>query len=445
MSALRALQLICFCAGSLLGISICLAAESGTAKRVLIIHSFGRDFAPYDAMTATFRRELASRAQVPIIFLEAALDAGRTIDAAEEAAFVTYLRARFAHPQAPDLIVTIGPPAGQFALRHRDGLFASMPVILTALDARLVPSSRLKPGDALIATSLDLPRFFETIVRALPETTTMAVIAGDSTLERFWQRELQRESAVLADRVNFVWLYGLSLQQIKEKVAALPPHAVIVYAVFIVDAAGIPHERLDALAEIRVVSRLPDLLPLRERDRQRRRRRALYRPVPRWSGGGTGSLAQPVGGRLRCARADDHHAGNGTTHVRLARAAALEDRRGAPAAGKRESASGPRRCGSEHRAEIVAALTVIVAAGAADRRAALAARPKAPRRARGAQPRRAAHHRARGRAAPAGARVARRRHAATGRARDPGREAGRRRPARRAGRRRTRSATVSSN
>lgn len=233
------------------------AGAERPAKRVLIIHSFGRDFAPYDAMTATFRREIASRATDPVIFLEAALDAGRTIDAAEEAAFVNYLRARFAHPQAPDLIVTIGPPAGQFALRHRDRLFTSTPIILTALDARLVPSSRLMPGDALIATSLDLPRFFETIVRVLPETTTVAVIAGDSMLERFWQRELQRESAVLSGRVSFVWLYGLSLELIKEKVAALPPHAVVVYAVFIVDAAGVPHERLDALAEIKMVSHSP--------------------------------------------------------------------------------------------------------------------------------------------------------------------------------------------
>ncbi|HQR19256.1 MAG TPA: histidine kinase [Burkholderiaceae bacterium] len=234
-----------------------LAGAERPAKRVLIIHSFGRDFAPYDAVTAAFRRELASRAKDPVIFLEAALDAGRAIDAAEEAAFVAYLKARFARPQDPDLIVTIGPPAGQFVLRHRDDLFPTAPVIWTALDARLAPASKLKPGDAVITSNLDVPRVFETMVQVLPNTTTVAVIAGDSTLEKFWQQELRSQSAFLADRVRFVWLYGLSLEQIKERVAALPADAAVFYAIFIVDAAGIPHERLDALAEIKAVSHSP--------------------------------------------------------------------------------------------------------------------------------------------------------------------------------------------
>ena len=56
-----------------------LARQSGAAtaaKRVLLVHSFGRDFAPYDAVIAPFRREFASRAAEPVVFLEAALDAG---------------------------------------------------------------------------------------------------------------------------------------------------------------------------------------------------------------------------------------------------------------------------------------------------------------------------------------------------------------------------------
>ena len=252
-SVLRAVQFIAFLAGTWLGGSACLAAEAGTPQRVLIIHSFGRDFAPYDAATAAFRHELASQAANPIIFLEATLDAGRTIDAVEEAAFVSYLKARFANPQPPDLIVTIGPPAGQFVLKSRSALFPSTPAILTALDSRLVPVQKLKAGDALIATKLDFPRFLKAILGVLPDTKTVAVVVGDSTLEKFWRRELEQESAFLSNRVRFLWFDGLSLQQMKEEVAALPADSVIFYGMFIVDAAGIPHERLDALAEIKGV------------------------------------------------------------------------------------------------------------------------------------------------------------------------------------------------
>jgi hypothetical protein len=57
------------CAGgrsvvAMAGLGLLRQAGAGRpAKRVLIIHSFGRDFAPYDAVIATFRRELALRAR----------------------------------------------------------------------------------------------------------------------------------------------------------------------------------------------------------------------------------------------------------------------------------------------------------------------------------------------------------------------------------------------
>jgi two-component sensor histidine kinase len=256
-SALRVVQILAFLVGPWLFGSTCLAAKAGTPQRVLIIHSFGRDFAPYDAVTAAFRRELASQAANPVIFLEATLDAGRTIDAVEEAAFVSYLKTRFANPQPPDLIVSIGPPAGQFVLKNRGALFAATPIVLTALDSRLVPLQKLKAGDALVATQLDFLRFLESILRVLPDTRSVAIILGDSTLEKFWRRQFEKESAFLAGRVDFIWFDGLPLEQIKERVAALPAHAVVFYGILIVDAAGIPHERLDALAEIKGVAHSP--------------------------------------------------------------------------------------------------------------------------------------------------------------------------------------------
>ena len=232
------------------------AAAGQASKRVLIVHSFGRDFAPYDAMLSAFRHELASRAPAPVVFLETALDAGRAIGADEEAAFTAYLKARFAQP-APDLIVGIGPPAGRFVARHRDTLFPQAPMVLTAVDTRLAPRTALKPGDALVATNVDLPRILETLLRVCPETETIAVVAGDSALERFWRKEFERDSAFLAGRVAFLWLDGLPLDQVKERVAALPPRSAVFYGLLIVDAAGVPHERLDALAELKRAARVP--------------------------------------------------------------------------------------------------------------------------------------------------------------------------------------------
>jgi hypothetical protein len=53
------------------------AAEAAQPKRVLIIHSFGRDFAPYNAMGLAFRTSLAARLRNPLVFQDVSLDIER--------------------------------------------------------------------------------------------------------------------------------------------------------------------------------------------------------------------------------------------------------------------------------------------------------------------------------------------------------------------------------
>ena len=232
------------------------SAAGPAPQRVLIIHSFGREIAPYDAGIAAFRRELATRSPAAVVFMEAALDAGRMIGPGEQAAFAAYLGERFSHP-APDLIVSSAGPAARFLVEQRDKLFPGVPILMMAIDARVAPRAALKPGDALVLTTIDMPRIFDALLRVLPDTRSIAVVIGQTPLERYWRKEMERDTAYLAGRVRFVWLDELSLPQIKERVAALPPHSAVFYALLVVDGAGVPHERLEALAELKKVSAAP--------------------------------------------------------------------------------------------------------------------------------------------------------------------------------------------
>jgi signal transduction histidine kinase len=174
----------------------------------------------------------------------------------EEAAFAAYLGARFGDP-APDLIVGSAGPAARFLVRQREALFPRVPVLLTAIDTRLAPRAGLKPGDAVVASQLDVPRAFDTLLRVRPDTRRIAIVVGDTPLERFWRQELERDLAPLAGRVELVWLDGLSLVETMRRVAALPPDSAVFYALMVVDGAGVPHERLDALEDLKRVSPVP--------------------------------------------------------------------------------------------------------------------------------------------------------------------------------------------
>ena len=52
-----------------------LGAVAAKPKQVLLLHSFGRDFAPYDAIVAAFRTELATGWREPLAVYDATLDA----------------------------------------------------------------------------------------------------------------------------------------------------------------------------------------------------------------------------------------------------------------------------------------------------------------------------------------------------------------------------------
>ena len=235
---------------------VALGAEAAGPKRVLLLHSFGRDFAPYDTIASVFRAELARSSSEPIAIAEATLDAGRALTDKEQQAFFEYLGARF-EGAAPDLVVTMGPHAARFYVAHRDQLFPATPLVIAALDERLARGAPLHENDAAVLGKVDLPRLVDNVLQLLPDTRTIAVVIGASELERFWKVELQRELAPLANRVQFLWLDDLSLEQMQQRVAALPPHSAIFYALLVVDAAGVPHERQDALLSLHSVANAP--------------------------------------------------------------------------------------------------------------------------------------------------------------------------------------------
>lgn len=225
-------------------------------RRVLIVHSFGREIAPFDAVAAAFRHELASLEERPVAFFDTGLDTGRRIGADEEAIFAAYLKARFAEP-LPDLVATVGAAAARFMLQHRDAVFPGVPMVVMGIDARLAPSQRLRSGDALVATSLDPRMAFANIVQVLPATRKVVMVLGNSPLEHYWRKVFEQAGKSLSDRVQFEFYDGLSMAEMLQRIGELPPDSAVLYGLLVVDGAGIPHERLEALAELRRVAKVP--------------------------------------------------------------------------------------------------------------------------------------------------------------------------------------------
>jgi signal transduction histidine kinase len=229
------------------------AAET---KRVVLLHSFGQDFKPWSEYARTIRSELQRQSPWQLDITDHSLVTARSKNVDAEVAFVAYLHALFAEPR-PDLIVTIGAPAAAFVQRHRPQLFASTPMVLTAVDERRVEFSALSEHDAVVAVRIDYLAAIENILQVLPDTENVTVMVGTSPIEQFWKEEIGKAVKPLANRVSFTWTDNLSFDDALKHAAALPPRSAIFWELMIVDAAGVVHEGNNPLARLHAVSNAP--------------------------------------------------------------------------------------------------------------------------------------------------------------------------------------------
>jgi signal transduction histidine kinase len=223
-------------------------------KRVLLLHSFGRDFAPWSEYARAFREELVRQSPDAVDLYEASLATARFADD-QEGPFVDYLNGLFSKRRL-DLVVTIGGPAAHFIQQYRKQLFPSVPALYTALENRVVSHNALTANDAVVALDNDFPVIIEHVLRVFPQTTDVAIVVGNSPLEKYWVEQLRADLKRFEGRVAFTWLNELSLEKMLQRAASLPPRSAIFFGLFSVDAAGVPHEE-GVLARLHAVANAP--------------------------------------------------------------------------------------------------------------------------------------------------------------------------------------------
>ena len=241
---------------SLLTLFACATASAAEPKRVMLLHSFGRDFRPWSEYAKGIRTELDRQSPWPLDITEHSLVAARSSDESPDAPFVEYLRGL--HSKRPlDLIVSLGAPAVAFVQQYRQQLFANTPMIFTAVEQRRVRFSLLTPNDAVVAVAHDFPAAFENILRVLPDTKTVTVVNGNSPLEKFWLEDIRRELKPFESRIALTWTTDLSFQDLLNHAAALPPQSAIFWHLMLVDAAGAVHDSGTALTKLYAVAKAP--------------------------------------------------------------------------------------------------------------------------------------------------------------------------------------------
>lgn len=229
---------------------------AGPSFRILIIHSFGRDYAPFHLVASQFRTELAKRSPRPVEFVEASLEMARFDGAERDLPLVEFLRSVFKE-DAPDLLVPVGAPAALFCQRHRQELFTEVPSLVVGIDQRRLTEIGGGPRDLAVSVGFDLPQLIGDILMLRPQTRKVFVVMGSAPLEQFWEREMRREWSSRFPDLTFHWLSNQSLEEIRETVGRAPPDSAVFYGILNRDAAGIPHQEESGLLAVRQATAAP--------------------------------------------------------------------------------------------------------------------------------------------------------------------------------------------
>ncbi|AWL98484.1 HAMP domain-containing sensor histidine kinase [Bradyrhizobium ottawaense] len=228
----------------------------GELKRVLILHSFGRDFRPWSEYARDIKAKLERQSPWPLDIQEHALLTARFNNPGPEAPFVDYLQSLY-HGAMPDIVLSIGAPAARFAQKYRGRLFPDVPLIFSAVEHRLINRADLSDNDVVVAIRNDFMAAFGNILQVLPDTKSIAVVIGASPLEKFWVEEVKRELQPLGEGIELVWYSDLSFEEILKRASRLPPHTALFWGLMSVDAAGVVHESDIALRSLYAAANAP--------------------------------------------------------------------------------------------------------------------------------------------------------------------------------------------
>ena len=203
-------------------------AAQSTPKSVLIVFSHERERWLYDALESRLRGEIETLGSGVNIYTEY-LDAMRFADDEFRDHTVEYFRAKYADRQV-SVIVPVSPLALDFVLEHRGQFFPDTPIVFASVNRSRMDDLARLPNFTGVAVSSELTSTLDLALTVQPDTRSVYIPAGTTPLERTWTEGTRQSLQPFAKRVKLEFLVGLSMNDLEDRLAHLPPHSIVLNA-----------------------------------------------------------------------------------------------------------------------------------------------------------------------------------------------------------------------
>lgn len=182
-------------------------------------------------------------------------DAQRFPSEVDAERFVDALATKY-RDQTIDVILTIGPEAVPLAVNVRERIAPGAPVVLGGiLDSTREEFAKVE-GLYAVVSRYDLRGTFELARQLQPNSERAVIFTGSAVFDERWKSFAEDGLSDVRDiEVDFV--SGLSLQEFRDRAAALDPSDILIILTIFEDADGRRFVPADALATIAEVSAAP--------------------------------------------------------------------------------------------------------------------------------------------------------------------------------------------
>ena len=242
---------------SLMLLVVCLTAAppvhaSTEQVQVLVLYAHRRDARLAVLGDSQFPALLERRIGRPLDYYAEYLDLARTPERHYQSAVLAFLHEKY-REQRFDLIVAMHPVALTFIAANRERLFPDVPVVFFSD----VPNTARPANSTGIVSPRNLASSVQFALTLQPDLRNVFVVCGGERRDQEFEAQARDQLRRFEPRLSIEYLVGLPPEQLKVRLASLPPRSMVYYLVVNRDGAGRSRHPIDFLDDIAPSSNAP--------------------------------------------------------------------------------------------------------------------------------------------------------------------------------------------
>jgi signal transduction histidine kinase len=231
------------------------AATQPLPRSVLIINQSGPSRPWYVALDNSFRATMISSPSGPYSVYEEDLDLNLFNGAGYEESVRAFFKEKY-RAKSIGAIVAVGSSAVKYALDFRAEIWPDVPLVFAAVDETSATQFKLPPnvtGSIMQITLRDMVAQAQVLI---PDLKRIALVGDPLERQTFYQ-PFKDELPKVAAELEVIDLTGLSMSELRKRVATLPMSTAIIYTAIYLDGAGVSYAPADALGLVAEVANRP--------------------------------------------------------------------------------------------------------------------------------------------------------------------------------------------